>query len=58
MTPEDLDFIEKVKIPEYVSYGWVNACEDLRKVIQSHRALSTKYKELEERNKLFEGDGE
>jgi len=39
LTLEDLDFIEMVKIPEYVSYGWVNACEDLRKVIAEARRL-------------------
>ena len=37
LTLDDLDFIEKVKIPEYESYGMINPCKDLRRVIADYR---------------------
>jgi len=37
MTIDDLDYLEKVKIPEYESYGMINPCKDLRRVIADYR---------------------
>ena len=39
MTIDDLDYLEKVKIPEYESYGWANAARDMRRVIADYRKL-------------------
>ena len=39
MTLDDLDYLEKVKIPEYESYGMINPCKDLRRVIADYRKL-------------------
>lgn len=40
MNAEELDYIEKVKLPEYEGYGWVNAANDLRKLIAEIRRLN------------------
>jgi hypothetical protein len=55
MTPEELDFIEKVKIPEYESYGWANATKDLRLVIgEARRLMQELAKKTEEAQLLAE----
>jgi len=37
MTLDELEYIEKVKLPEYEGYGWANATKDLRRVIADYR---------------------
>jgi len=39
MTTDELEYLEKVKIPEYANYGWINAAEDMRKLINFCRKL-------------------
>jgi hypothetical protein len=39
MTKDDLDYWEKVKIPEYASYGWIKAAEDMLLLIAEIRKL-------------------
>ena len=39
MTVDDLDYWEKVKIPEYMGYGWIKAAEDMLLLIAEIRKL-------------------
>jgi hypothetical protein len=39
MTVDELDYWEKVKIPEYASYGWIKAAEDMLLLIAEIRKL-------------------
>ena len=39
MTEEDLEFIEKVKLPEYEGYGWGNATKIIRDLMVEVREL-------------------
>ena len=39
MTEEELEFIEKVKLPEYEGYGWGNATKIIRDLIAEVRIL-------------------
>jgi hypothetical protein len=41
MNPIDLDYLEKVKIPEYEGYGWANACKEMRLLIAEIRRLQS-----------------
>jgi hypothetical protein len=39
MTVDELEYLEKVKIPEYAGYGWINPCNDMRLLIAEIRKL-------------------
>jgi hypothetical protein len=39
MNPIDLDYLEKVKIPEYEGYGMINPCNYMRELIAEIRRL-------------------
>ena len=39
MTEEELEFIEKVQLPEYEGYGWGNATKIIRDLIAEVRRL-------------------
>lgn len=39
MTEEELEFLEKVKLPEYEGYGWGNATKIIRDLIAEVRRL-------------------
>ena len=41
MTEKDLEFIEKVQLPEYEGYGWGNATKIIRDLIAEVRRLNT-----------------
>jgi len=42
MTEEELEFLEKVKLPEYEGYGWGNATKIIRDLIAEVRKLNEK----------------
>ena len=39
MTEQELEFIEKVQLPEYEGYGWGNATKIIRDLIAEVRIL-------------------
>jgi len=39
MTEKELEFLEKVKLPEYEGYGWGNATKIIRDLIAEVRIL-------------------
>lgn len=39
MTAQEIDFIEKVKLPEYEGYGWGNTVKIIRDLIAEVRGL-------------------
>ena len=45
MTEEELEFLEKVKLPEYEGYGWGNATKIIRDLIAEIRQLWAENKE-------------
>lgn len=46
MTGEDLEFIEKIQLPEYEGYGWINACKIIRDLIAEIRRLNKKVAQM------------
>ena len=42
MTEKDLEFIEKVRLPEYEGYGWLGATKIIRDLIAEVRRLNKK----------------
>jgi hypothetical protein len=46
----DIDFLEKVKLPEYAGYGWSSAVKDMRALIQEVRRLRKQLEKLSERS--------
>lgn len=47
MTEQELEFIEKVKLPEYEGYGWVNATKIIRDLIKEIRILERRLVDAE-----------
>ena len=39
MTEQELEFLEKVKLPEYEGYGWGNAVKIIHRLIAEVRRL-------------------
>ncbi len=47
ITAADVDYIEKVKIPEYEGYGWASATKDMQKLIAMIRVLERRLVDAE-----------
>lgn len=47
ITAADVEYIEKVKIPEYEGYGWASATKDMRKLIAEIRILERRLVDAE-----------
>ena len=47
MTEQELELIEKVKLPEYEGYGWVNATKIIRDLIAEIRILERRVVDAE-----------
>ncbi len=47
MNPGELDYLEKVKIPEYEGYGWASAAKDMRTLIAEIRILERRLVDAE-----------
>lgn len=39
MTEQDLQYIEKVRVPEWEAYGWATACKAIKQLIGEIRKL-------------------
>jgi len=48
MTEKDLEFIEKVQLPEYEGYGWLNAIKIIRDLMAEVRKLWAEKAECQE----------
>lgn len=50
MSELDIDFLEKVKLREYASYGWSSAIKDMQALIDEVRRLRQQLSQPSERS--------
>jgi hypothetical protein len=57
MTDQELEYIEKVRLPEYEGYGWIGATKIIRDLIAELRILERRLIDAEGMVPTFEPEG-